>query len=179
MDFLSWAWSDRLLPNHRSLPAPFSQEECQELLSLLRSFPDQGDGRRFDPCKGTHQLNFNEAVNFALLNWLPYGRDCVQKYREHRELPVFSHDKLLIAITHQSPIINTAMRYVLRSHFAFCGKVVTIELGCLDSLKEMAEHEGSMDDSDIALTLDELLKNLATLATGPLMMTLAFLPVWT
>ncbi|TFK61040.1 hypothetical protein BDN72DRAFT_863919 [Pluteus cervinus] len=43
MDVLSWAWSDRLLPNHRSLPAPFSQEECQELLSLLRSFPDQGE----------------------------------------------------------------------------------------------------------------------------------------
>ncbi len=35
--------ADRLLPNHRSLPAPFSQEECQELLSLLRSFPDQGE----------------------------------------------------------------------------------------------------------------------------------------
>lgn len=55
MDVLTWAWtgmskhsmffpfthafsSDRLLPSHRTVPAPFTQEECQELMSLLRSF---------------------------------------------------------------------------------------------------------------------------------------------
>lgn len=29
---------DRLLPSHRSIPAPFTQDECQELMGLLRSF---------------------------------------------------------------------------------------------------------------------------------------------
>ncbi|KAI6152394.1 hypothetical protein BKA82DRAFT_4457467 [Pisolithus tinctorius] len=55
-----------------------------------------------------HGLNFNEAVNFALPGWLPYGRDCVQRYREHRKLPVFSHDELLVTITQQSQSIKTA-----------------------------------------------------------------------
>ncbi|KAF8528802.1 jumonji superfamily protein [Hysterangium stoloniferum] len=56
-----------------------------------------------------HGLNFNEAVNFALPEWLPYGRACVQRYQEHRKLPVFSHDELLITITQQSTSIKTAM----------------------------------------------------------------------
>ncbi|KAG6901291.1 hypothetical protein C0995_014035 [Termitomyces sp. Mi166 len=38
MDVLTWAWTDRLLPAHHPVPAPFTQEECQELTSLLRSF---------------------------------------------------------------------------------------------------------------------------------------------
>ncbi|KAF8165963.1 hypothetical protein B0H34DRAFT_648053 [Crassisporium funariophilum] len=40
MDVLTWAWTDRLLPSHRAIPAPFTQEECQELMALLRSFND-------------------------------------------------------------------------------------------------------------------------------------------
>ncbi|KAH7887375.1 PLU-1-like protein-domain-containing protein [Phlebopus sp. FC_14] len=56
-----------------------------------------------------HGLNFNEAVNFALPDWLPYGRDCVQRYYEHRKSPVFSHDELLVTITQQSQSIKTAL----------------------------------------------------------------------
>ncbi|KAF8638539.1 hypothetical protein AX17_002082 [Amanita inopinata Kibby_2008] len=56
-----------------------------------------------------HGLNFNEAVNFALPDWLSYDRECVHRYREHRKLPVFSHDELLITITQQSQSIKTAM----------------------------------------------------------------------
>jgi len=55
MDVLNWAWTgmpffrgcsvdanffvqDRLLPSQSSIPPPFTQEECQELMALLRSF---------------------------------------------------------------------------------------------------------------------------------------------
>ncbi|TFY58942.1 hypothetical protein EVG20_g7972, partial [Dentipellis fragilis] len=69
-----------------------------------------------------HGLNFNEAVNFALPDWLPFGRQCVQRYREHRKLPVFSHDELLITITQQSQTIATA-------------------IWLNDSLKEMTDRE--------------------------------------
>jgi hypothetical protein len=55
------------------------------------------------------QFNFNEAVNFALPDWLSLGRDCVQRYKEHRKLPVFSHDELLVTITQQSQSIKTSM----------------------------------------------------------------------
>ncbi|KIL70324.1 hypothetical protein M378DRAFT_20771 [Amanita muscaria Koide BX008] len=72
-----------------------------------------------------HGLNFNEAVNFALPDWLSYGRECVRRYREHRKLPVFSHDELLITITQQTQSIKTAMWLI-------------------DSLREMMERE--MDD---------------------------------
>ncbi|PPR02653.1 hypothetical protein CVT24_002136 [Panaeolus cyanescens] len=69
-----------------------------------------------------HGLNFNEAVNFALPDWLPLGRDCVQRYREHRKLPVFSHDELLVTITQQSHSIKTA-------------------IWLIDSLQEMVDRE--------------------------------------
>lgn len=55
------------------------------------------------------QFNFNEAVNFALPDWLPFGLDCVKRYQEHRKLPVFSHDELLITITQQNHSIQTAL----------------------------------------------------------------------
>lgn len=35
---LNWAWTDRLLPSNQVVPAPFSQDECNELDRLLRSF---------------------------------------------------------------------------------------------------------------------------------------------
>ena len=52
---------------------------------------------------------FNEAVNFALPDWLPLGRECVKRYREHKKLPVFSHDELLMTISQQSQAIKTAI----------------------------------------------------------------------
>jgi hypothetical protein len=57
----------------------------------------------------TEQLNFNEAVNFALPDWLPLGLDCVRRYQDHKKLPVFSHDELIITITQQSQSIKTAI----------------------------------------------------------------------
>lgn len=55
------------------------------------------------------QFNFNEAVNFALPDWLPQALSCVKRYQEHRKLPVFSHDELIITITQQSQSIKTAL----------------------------------------------------------------------
>ncbi|GAA5928683.1 hypothetical protein JCM10213_002531 [Rhodosporidiobolus nylandii] len=46
-----------------------------------------------------HGFNFNEAVNFALPDWLPLGLSCVERYREIKKNPVFSHDELLITIS--------------------------------------------------------------------------------
>ncbi|TFK20580.1 hypothetical protein FA15DRAFT_658990 [Coprinopsis marcescibilis] len=43
MDVLTWAWTDRLLPSHRAIPAPFTQDECQELMTLIRNFNGDHD----------------------------------------------------------------------------------------------------------------------------------------
>ncbi|KAH7102961.1 PLU-1-like protein-domain-containing protein [Auriculariales sp. MPI-PUGE-AT-0066] len=69
-----------------------------------------------------HGLNFNEAVNFALPDWLPLGLDCVKRYQINRKLPVFSHDELLITVTQHSHSIKTAV-------------------WVLDSLREMVDRE--------------------------------------
>ncbi|KAM0792393.1 hypothetical protein ACM66B_005073 [Microbotryomycetes sp. NB124-2] len=45
-----------------------------------------------------HGFNFNEAVNFALPDWLPNGLKCVNRYREIKKNPVFSHDELIVTI---------------------------------------------------------------------------------
>ncbi|RKP04166.1 hypothetical protein CXG81DRAFT_787, partial [Caulochytrium protostelioides] len=41
-------------------------------------------------------FNFAEAVNLALHDWLPYGRQCVQQYATFSKQPVFSHAELLL-----------------------------------------------------------------------------------
>ncbi|KIR97687.1 histone demethylase JARID1 [Cryptococcus deuterogattii 2001/935-1] len=60
-------------------------------------------------CGFNHGINMNEAVNFALPDWLPDGKDSVRRYREHNKAPVFSHNELLITITLFSETIRTAL----------------------------------------------------------------------
>jgi len=60
-------------------------------------------------CGFNHGINFNEAVNFALPDWLPQGKDCVLRYKQHAKAPVFSHNELLITITLFSDTIKTAL----------------------------------------------------------------------
>ncbi|KAL4257782.1 hypothetical protein AB1N83_010513 [Pleurotus pulmonarius] len=40
VEVLTWSYTDRLLPRSHGPPPPFSQEECNELTNLLRSFGD-------------------------------------------------------------------------------------------------------------------------------------------
>ncbi|THH02163.1 hypothetical protein EW026_g654 [Hermanssonia centrifuga] len=86
-----------------------------------------------------HGLNFNEAVNFALPDWLPQGLDCVRRYQEHRKLPVFSHDELIITITQQSQSIKTA-------------------IWLNDSLQEMVDRELDARTQARAMEMDEILE---------------------
>ena len=44
-----------------------------------------------------HGFNFNEAVNFAPADWEPFGRAGVDRLRDFRRHPCFSHDELLLA----------------------------------------------------------------------------------
>ncbi|BEJ14724.1 hypothetical protein CspHIS471_0404910 [Cutaneotrichosporon sp. HIS471] len=60
-------------------------------------------------CGFNHGLNFNEAVNFALPDWLKDGHDSVRRYAEHAKPPVFSHEELLITITLYTDTIKTAL----------------------------------------------------------------------
>lgn len=43
-----------------------------------------------------HGFNLNEAVNFAPADWEPFGQTGVERLREFRKQPCFSHDELLL-----------------------------------------------------------------------------------
>ncbi|WRT65018.1 uncharacterized protein IL334_001959 [Kwoniella shivajii] len=60
-------------------------------------------------CGFNHGINMNEAVNFALPDWLSDGKLAVMRYQEHSKPPVFSHNELLITITLYSETIRTAL----------------------------------------------------------------------
>ena len=59
-------------------------------------------------------------MNFALPDWLPYGKEAVQRYKQHTKPPVFSHDELLITITLHSGAIKTAIWYVKLDSSSAC-----------------------------------------------------------
>uniref|UniRef100_K3WE24 [Histone H3]-trimethyl-L-lysine(4) demethylase n=1 Tax=Globisporangium ultimum (strain ATCC 200006 / CBS 805.95 / DAOM BR144) TaxID=431595 RepID=K3WE24_GLOUD len=43
-------------------------------------------------------FNCAEAVNFATVDWIPWGAKSVRKYRDFSKLPVFSHDALICSL---------------------------------------------------------------------------------
>ncbi|KAI8096840.1 uncharacterized protein BX664DRAFT_325009 [Halteromyces radiatus] len=45
-----------------------------------------------------HGFNFCEAVNFAPVDWVHLGLECVKRYKEYRRQPCFSHDELLVNV---------------------------------------------------------------------------------
>lgn len=55
-----------------------------------------------------HGFNLNEAVNFALPDWVMQGLECVRRYQKHARQPVFSHDELLVSIALHSQQLSTA-----------------------------------------------------------------------
>ncbi|KAJ7737807.1 hypothetical protein DFH07DRAFT_905704 [Mycena maculata] len=83
MDVLTWAWTDRLLPpQHLPLPPPFTQNECQELLGLLRSF---GDAPQADT--GIQSIVLTRIVSRILLRVAHWRQ---HHFRPHKPLPVES-----------------------------------------------------------------------------------------
>ena len=48
-------------------------------------------------------FNCAEAVNFGPPDWLPYGSDRAQKYREDEKPLTLSHDALLVTLVRPPP----------------------------------------------------------------------------
>lgn len=55
-----------------------------------------------------HGFNVNEAVNFAPVDWEPWGEAGVQRLRDYRRQPCFSHDELLLTAASRDATIKTA-----------------------------------------------------------------------
>ncbi|PIO59580.1 PHD-finger [Teladorsagia circumcincta] len=54
-------------------------------------------------------LNFAEAVNFAPIDWLSRGRQCISEYADVRRFCVFSHDELVLKMASSSEKLGIAM----------------------------------------------------------------------
>lgn len=94
-----------------------------------------------------HGFNFNEAVNFALPDWLPTGLKCVNRYKDIKKNPVFSHDELLVTISlHESSPAQSAW---YDSSFYAAHPTISVLTGLLSvcahrlypNWKEMVERE--------------------------------------
>ncbi|CBF74118.1 hypothetical protein AN8211.2 [Aspergillus nidulans FGSC A4] len=55
-----------------------------------------------------HGFNFNEAVNFAPVDWEPFGAAGVERLQAFRRHPCFSHDELLFTAAARDTSISTA-----------------------------------------------------------------------
>ena len=54
-------------------------------------------------------FNVNEAVNFALPDWMHFSLECARKYQRFSKQPVFSHDRLIFNVAHHNHGLQTAL----------------------------------------------------------------------
>ncbi|KAJ6454152.1 hypothetical protein C8R45DRAFT_846631 [Mycena sanguinolenta] len=83
-DVLTWAWTDRVLPPQQlPLPPPFTQNECQELLGLLRSFGDLSQTEA-----GIQSIVLTRIVARILLRIRLLAHWRQHHFRPHKPLPI-------------------------------------------------------------------------------------------
>ncbi|KAF8351022.1 hypothetical protein F5887DRAFT_912925 [Amanita rubescens] len=76
-EVINWAMPERLLPSQSPIPAPFTQEECETLLDLLKRFDDDKDGR-VDTAIQTRTI---ARILLRVAQW------CQQHFRPTKPLP--------------------------------------------------------------------------------------------
>lgn len=54
-------------------------------------------------------FNLNEAVNFALPDWIELDLECVRRYQQFNRFPVFSHDELVVTAFQHNQGVDTAI----------------------------------------------------------------------
>ncbi|PNH12084.1 putative lysine-specific demethylase JMJ14 [Tetrabaena socialis] len=61
-------------------------------------------------------FNCAEAVNFAPVDWLPFGSDVIAKYRTQGKRNTISHDGLLIRLVSAAPAVHAAQQAAASLH---------------------------------------------------------------
>ncbi|KAI7828357.1 JmjC domain, hydroxylase-domain-containing protein [Kickxella alabastrina] len=87
-------------------------------------------------------VNFNEAVNFATPDWMPFDAPSVKRYQQHGRNPVFSHDELLMTMYAEGD------RYVGQSWFQDAVvEMVDRELGDRKRVRRMWSHGSAIKEA--------------------------------
>ncbi|WFD36106.1 hypothetical protein MCUN1_002977 [Malassezia cuniculi] len=92
-------------------------------------------------------FNLNEAVNFALPDWVMDGLACVHRYQAFKRQPVFSHDELLVTIAQHNQQLSTAvwLQHAYRD-------MVDREISQRDAVrKEIIDALGVAPDTDVSV----------------------------
>ncbi|PIA16685.1 JmjC-domain-containing protein, partial [Coemansia reversa NRRL 1564] len=104
-----------------------------------------------------HGFNFNEAVNFATTDWMPYGTNSVQRYQQYGRNPVFSHDELLMTMCEEDAEFlkqewfQRAAAEMLGRELAGRARVRSLGLGVgRERLREVAWDDVDVGDTDIS-----------------------------
>lgn len=83
-----------------------------------------------------HGFNCNEAVNFAPPDWLPFGQESVETYREYNRAPVFSHDSLVLRTARLDKREETA-RWLLPHVEALVSREIATRKDIVDKLQKL------------------------------------------
>lgn len=89
-------------------------------------------------------FNLNEAVNFAMPDWIEDGLECVRRYQHFAKFPVFSHDELVITVAQHSSSVATAnwLQHAMK-------EMIARELKRRNALRDMIpDLLESIDDKD-------------------------------
>ncbi|CAI5733936.1 unnamed protein product [Hyaloperonospora brassicae] len=87
-------------------------------------------------------FNCAEAVNFATVDWLPWGAKSLRKYREFRKLPVFCHEALVCTLA-ESVVDGSSFEFENTESFL----LPAVE----QLLQNYLEFQRRVDESDSAM----------------------------
>ncbi|GMF19455.1 unnamed protein product [Phytophthora lilii] len=112
-------------------------------------------------------FNCAEAVNFATVDWLPWGAKSLRKYREFRKLPVFCHEALVCTLAetlvdgssfdveHTESSLLPALEQLLQDYCEFQRHVDETVSGMHVAKRElMADFEKHQYRPGVASTID-------------------------
>ncbi|KAL4991680.1 PLU-1-like protein-domain-containing protein [Aspergillus falconensis] len=100
-----------------------------------------------------HGFNFNEAVNFAPVDWEPFGAAGVERLQAFRRHPCFSHDELLFTAAARDTSISTA-KWLAPALQRTCSRELAERASFLTRHREAAPHNCALFSDGPAVTGD-------------------------
>ncbi|KAL4994152.1 PLU-1-like protein-domain-containing protein [Aspergillus recurvatus] len=100
-----------------------------------------------------HGFNFNEAVNFAPVDWEPFGAAGVERLQAFRRHPCFSHDELLFTAAARDTSISTA-KWLAPALQRTCSRELAERASVVTRHREAAPHNCALFSDDPAVTGD-------------------------
>ncbi|KKK14501.1 PHD transcription factor (Rum1) [Aspergillus ochraceoroseus] len=104
-----------------------------------------------------HGFNFNEAVNFAPVDWEPWGAMGVERLQAFRRHPCFSHDELLFNAAARDTSISTA-KWLAPALQRTCARELAERASFASRHREVTPHHCALLSEDPAATGDCQLK---------------------